>query len=91
MAQHHEVEMNIPRNRPRARLASGQGQELGRKRLVDVDENGAYRPLSIMISEKLHRNLGFALVASGKTKVQFVVECIEPVIADVLRGEGISE
>ncbi len=91
MAQHDDLDMNIPRTRRSGRLSSGQGPESGRKRVVDVDENGVYRPLSIMISERLHRKLGLAVVASGKTKMQFVVECIEPVIDDVLADAGIVD
>ena len=86
-----EHEMNLQHRQSRRGLHSGDGPELGRKRLVDIDENGIYRPLSIKISERLHRRLGLATAAMGKTKLQFVVECIEPVVDEILDAQGISD
>ncbi len=93
MVNNDDFEMNIP-NRTREggrRLSSGRTPDRGRRRSIDVDENDVYRPLSVMISERLHRKIGLAVVASGKTKVQLVVECVEPVVDEILRAEGIAD
>ena len=81
--------MNIPRGGRRGRLASGGGPAVGRQRTVDIDENGVYYSLSVKISERLHRRLGMACAAAGTTKVNLIVEAIEPVIDEILKEHGI--
>ena len=89
MVREDNSEMNIPRRNRPGRLSSGSGPGVGRRRTVDIDENGVYYPLAVKISERLHRRLGMACVAAGMTKVNLIVEAIEPVIDEILAEHGL--
>ena len=83
-----EHEMNISRGRPssRTRRSSGEGPAQGKKRTVDIDEDGIYPTLSIKISQRLNTRLGHAMVMAKKNKTEFVIDCLEPVI-DAIIGD----